>query len=388
MRTLHIDLETYSSVDLKKAGLYKYVQSPDFQILLFAYSFDGSTVDIIDCAAGERIPENIIYALGDPGVEKAAHNAAFEIYCLNKFFYSPVCQWHCTMVHSLYCGFPASLDAAGRAMGLPEDRRTVGVGKQLIRYFCVPCTPTARNGGRTRNLPRHDPAKWNLFRDYCRRDVAAEMEIYRRLERYPVPEGERLHWILDQYINTAGVNVDMELIEGALELYGLASGELYGKARKLTGLDNPNSVAQLKQWVQEHSGMVLENLNKATVAEILADKEGEELVKEVLRIRKELGKTSVKKYEAMRACVCGDGRIRGLLQFYGASRTGRFAGRLVQVQNLPRNYIEDLDLARGLVKGRRLDAVKAVYGDVPDMLSQLIRTAFIPGEGQIGRAHV
>ncbi|MCI9141861.1 MAG: hypothetical protein HFH87_04455 [Lachnospiraceae bacterium] len=381
MKVLHIDLETYSSVDLKKAGLYKYVQSPDFQILLFAYSVDGGTVNIIDCACGEQIPAELITALADQKVEKMAHNAAFEIYCLNKFFYSPVSQWHCTMVHSLYCGFPASLDAAGKAMGLPEDRRKMGVGKQLIRYFCVPCTPTARNGGRIRNLPHHDPAKWRLFKEYCRQDVATEKEIYHRLEGYPIPELERQNWVLDQYINTAGVKMDLELIEGALELHGVVSQELAGKARKLTGLDNPNSVAQLKNWVQEHSGLELESLNKATVAEILADKDGKDLVKEVLRIRKELGKTSVKKYEAMRACVCADGRIRGLLQFYGASRTGRFAGRLVQVQNLPRNYIESLNTARRLVKAGRPEAVRAVYGDVPDLLSQLIRTAFIPGEG-------
>ena len=381
MRTLHIDLETYSSVDLKKAGLYRYVQSPDFQILLFAYSVDGGTVDIIDCACGERVPEDIIQALGDPTVEKAAHNAAFEIYCLNKSFCSPVGQWHCTMVHSLYCGLPASLDAVGRAMGLPEDRRKMGVGKQLIRYFCTPCTPTARNGGRTRNLPHHDRARWQLFKDYCRQDVATEMEVYRRLEGYPIPEGERQNWILDQHINMAGVKMDMDLIGGALELHGRISGELSGRARELTGLENPNSVAQLKRWVEENSGMELESLDKATVAELLADKDGEELVKEVLKIRKELGKTSVKKYEAMRACACDDGRIRGLLQFYGASRTGRFAGRLVQVQNLPRNYIEDLDMARGLVKAGQLDAVKAIYGDVPNLLSQLIRTAFVPGEG-------
>lgn len=381
MRSLHIDLETYSSVDLKKAGLYKYVQSPDFQILLFAYSVDGGAVSIIDCACGEQIPETILSALSDPAVEKAAHNAAFEIYCLNKFFYSPISQWHCTMVHSLYCGFPASLDAVGKAMRLPEDKRKMGVGKQLIRYFCVPCTPTTRNGGRTRNLPHHDPAKWQLFKSYCCQDVATEISIYQKLERYPIPEQERQNWILDQYINMAGVRMDMELITGALELHSRVSGELSERARKLTGLDNPNSVAQLKKWVEENSGMELDSLNKATIAEILADREGEELVKEALKIRKELGKTSVKKYEAMQACICGDGRIRGLLQFYGASRTGRFAGRLVQVQNLPRNYIENLDLARGMVKGKQLDAARAVYGDVPDLLSQLIRTAFIPGEG-------
>lgn len=380
MRTLHIDLETYSSVNIQKAGLYKYVQSPDFQILLFAYAFDDGPVELIDCACGERIPENVILALGDPGVKKMAHNAAFEIYCLNRFFMSPVCQWHCTMVHALYCGFPAFLEAVGRAMEIPEDKRKMGVGKQLIRYFCTPCAPTMRNGGRTRNLPRHDRGKWQLFCDYCRRDVETEMEVYRRLKNYPIPEQERQNWILDQYINMTGVKTDAELIKGALELYGRVSAELSEKARGLTGLENPNSIQQLKTWVEEHAGLELESLNKATVADILADKDGNALVKEVLRIRKELGKTSVKKYEAMRTCVCGDGRIRGLLQFYGANRTGRFAGRLVQVQNLPRNYIENLDLARELVKKRQLDAVKAIYGDVPDLLSQLIRTAFIPEE--------
>ncbi len=382
MSILHIDLETYSGVDIKKAGLYKYVQSPDFQILLFAYAFDQGPVEIIDCACGERIPPGVIAMLSDPDVTKAAHNAAFEMYCLGKFFSSPVCQWHCTMVHSLYCGFPASLDAAGRAMGLPEDRRKMGIGKQLVRYFCTPCVPTAKNGGRTRNLPHHDRAKWQLFRDYCRQDVATEMEIYRRLERYPLPEQERQNWILDQYINMTGVRVDRELVRGALELYGRVSAELSERAKRLTGLDNPNSVQQLKKWVGEHAGLEPESLDKATVAGILADKDGKHLVKEVLRIRKELGKTSVKKYEAMEACVCSDGRIRGLLQFYGANRTGRFAGRLVQVQNLPRNYTGNLDLARRLVKERQLDAIKAIWGDVPDLLSQLIRTAFIPGEGK------
>lgn len=381
MRILHIDLETYSSVNIKKAGLYKYVQSPDFQILLFAYSFDWGPVEIIDCACGERIPEHITAMLGDPNVTKMAHNAAFEIYCLNKFFYSPVYQWHCTMIHSLYCGFPASLDAAGRAMGLPEDKRKMGVGKQLIRYFCTPCVPTARNGGRVRNLPRHDPAKWQLFKEYCCRDVDTEMEIYRRLEGYPIPEQEHRNWVLDQYINMTGAKVDRELVAGALEMYGQVSAGLSEQAKTLTGLDNPNSISQLKKWVEEHAGLELESLDKTTVADILADKDGPELVKEVLRIRKELGKTSVKKYESMEACACNDGRIRGLLQFYGANRTGRFAGRLVQVQNLPRNYIETLDLARELVKTRQLDAVKAIYGDVPDLLSQLLRTAFIPGDG-------
>lgn len=381
MRTLHVDLETFSGVNLTKSGLYKYVQSPDFQILLFAYSFDYEPVRIIDCAQGEPVPYEITAALGDPDVTKVAHNAAFEIYCLNRFWNSPVYQWHCTMVHALYCGFPGSLDAVGRAMGFPEDKRKMGVGKQLIRYFCIPCEPSARNGGRTRNLPHHDPDKWGLFKQYCLQDVATEMEIHRRLGLYPFPESEHHNWVLDQMINQNGVSVDMDLVEGALEISARVTGELKGRARKLTGLDNPNSVAQLKQWIRDNSGLELESLNKATVAEILADRDEKDFVKEVLKIRKELGKTSVKKYEAMRACVCADGRIRGLLQFYGANRTGRFAGRLVQVQNLPRNYIENLDTARELVKKRQDTAIKAVYGDIPDTLSQLIRTAFIPGKG-------
>lgn len=381
MRTLHIDLETYSSVNLTKSGLYRYVQSPDFEILLFAYSFDYEPVRIIDCAQGEQIPAGLIAALSDPDVTKVAHNAAFEIYCLNKFYASPAYQWHCTMVHALYCGFPGSLDAVGRAMGLAADKRKMGVGKQLIRYFCIPCSPTAANGGRTRNLPRHDPNRWALFKDYCRQDVATEMEIHRKLGRYPFPESEHQNWVLDQLINTGGVAMDMDLIEGALELASQVNEDLKGRARKLTGLDNPNSVAQLKAWVQDNAGVEIGSLNKATVAELLADKDGKDLVKEVLKLRRELGKTSVKKYEAMRSCVCPDGRIRGLLQFYGANRTGRFAGRLVQVQNLPRNYIDNLDIARGLVKHKQLTAIKAIYGDVPDTLSQLIRTAFIPGPG-------
>ncbi len=381
MRTLHIDLETYSSVDLKKSGLYKYVQSPDFQILLFAYAFDQEPVQVIDCAQGEQVPEEISAALGSINTKKTAHNAAFEINCLNKFFYSPVEQWSCSMVHALYCGFPGSLEGAGRALGLEEGRQKMGVGKQLIRYFCMPCTPTDRNGGRTRNLPHHDPEKWGLFKEYCRRDVETEREISRRLEAHPLPEQERRYWILDQRINAGGVKIDQELVDGALELSARAGGRLKEKARSLTGLDNPGSVAQLKNWIREHAGMELESLNKTTVAEILAGQEGDGLVKEVLKLRKEMGKTSVKKYEAMQACVCGDGRIRGLLQFYGASRTGRFSGRLVQVQNLPRNYIESLDTAREMVKKRQLEGVRAVYGDVPDTLSQLVRTAFVPETG-------
>ncbi len=380
MRTLHIDLETFSSVSIK-SGLYRYVQSPDFEILLFAYSYDYEPVRIVDIACGERIPESVIDDLNNPNVKKVAHNAAFEIYCLSQFYATQIYQWHCTMVHSLYCGFPASLDAVGKAMGFTEDKRKMGIGKSLIRYFCVPCAPSRTNGGRTRNLPAHDPEKWNLFKQYCCRDVVTEMEIDKRLASHPFPESEHRNWVLDQLINQTGVALDTDIINGALTIMDRVNDELTEKAKEITGLDNPNSVSQLKEWVQRNSDIEIESLNKATVSEILADKDGKELVKEALRIRRELGKTSVKKYETMRSCLCADGRIRGLLQFYGANRTGRFAGRLVQVQNLPRNYIENLDTARDLVKRTQTEAIRCVYGSVSDTLSQLIRTAFIPGPG-------
>lgn len=380
MRTLHIDLETYSSVSIK-SGLYKYVQSPDFEILLFAYSYDYEPVSIIDCAQGEQIPAQILYDLNDPNVKKVAHNAAFEIYCLSKFYTTPIYQWHCTMIHSLYCGFPASLDAVGKAMGFAEDKRKMGVGKSLIRYFCIPCAPSRTNGGRTRNLPKHDIAKWNLFKEYCRQDVVTEMEIHRTLESHPLPAQEHQNWVLDQIINQSGVAMDTDMIDGALAIHDQIKDELTGRAKDITGLDNPNSVAQLKNWIQDNSDLELDNLNKSTVAEVLADKNEKEMIKEVLRIRKELGKTSVKKYEAMKNCLCSDGRIRGLLQFYGANRTGRFAGRLVQVQNLPRNYIENLDTARELVKRGQVESIRCVYGNILDTLSQLIRTTFIPTPG-------
>ncbi len=381
MRTLHIDLETYSDIDITKAGLYKYVQSPAFEILLFAYSYDYEPVRIIDLAAGEKIPLQIIQDLGNPNVKKMAHNAAFEINCLSRFYRTEIWQWRCTMIHAYYCGFPGQLGQLGKALGLPENKQKMAVGRQLIRYFCVPCTPTKTNYGRTRNYWHHDRKKWDLFKNYCIRDVETEMEIDRILERHPMPESEHINWVLDQMINLTGVQMDRELIEGALFISEQIREELSGKAKNLTGLDNPNSVAQLKQWIAENSGLELESLNKQTIAEVLAQKEGKALIKEVLKIRQELGKTSVKKYEAMQACMCGDGRIRGLLQFYGANRTGRWAGRLVQVQNLPRNYIGTLDTARELVKKRQTEAVKLIYGNVPDILSQLIRTAFIPRNG-------
>lgn len=382
MRTLHIDLETYSDVDITKAGLYRYVQSPAFEIMLFAYSYDYAPVRIIDLAAGEQIPVGIVQDLNDVNVKKTAHNAAFEINCLKKYFQTEICQWHCTMVHAYYCGLPGQLGQLGKALGLPESRQKMAIGKQLIKYFCVPCTPTKNNYGRTRNRWYHDRQRWELFKSYCIRDVETEMAIHRILEKHPFPDTEHFNWVLDQQINFHGVAMDQELIRGALDISDKIQGELADRAKEITGLDNPNSVAQLKQWIRENSDLELEDLKKQTVAEVLADKSGDELIKEVLRIRKELGKTSVKKYESMETCMCADGRIRGLLQFYGANRTGRWAGRLVQVQNLPRNYLGTLDTARELVKKRQTDALRAIYGNVPDTLSQLIRTAFIPGPGK------
>ncbi len=381
MRTLHIDLETYSDIDITKAGLYKYVQSPAFGIMLFAYSYDYEPVRIIDLAAGEQVPAQVVADLNNPNVKRVAHNAAFEINCLRKNFVIQVEQWHCTMVHAYYCGLPGQLGQLGKALGIPESKQKMAVGKQLIRYFCVPCTPTRSNYGRTRNMYYHDKQKWELFKSYCIRDVETEMEIHKILERHPLPAKEHFNWVLDQYINLNGVAVDQELVRGALDISAQIRDELSGRAKEITGLDNPNSVGQLKQWIKDNAGLELDNLRKQTVAEILADKTGDKLLKEVLKIRRELGKTSVKKYEAMDTCMCSDGRIRGLLQFYGANRTGRWAGRLVQVQNLPRNYIGTLDTARELVKKRQTDALRAIYGNVPDTLSQLIRTAFVPRKG-------
>lgn len=380
MRILHIDIETFSSVDIKKSGLYKYVQSPDFEILLFAYAYDNEPVQSIDCLCGESIPEQIVRDLADPEVIKVAHNAAFEFYALNKFYKTYLAQWRCTMVHALYCGFPGSLAGVGEAMNFHEDKKKMGVGKALIKYFCVPCAATKANGGRTRNYPRHNPAKWELFKSYNLQDVVTEREIYQRLSCYPVPDQEWKNWQLDQMINIGGTALDLELVEGALALSDQIRDELSGKAKDLTGLENPNSVAQLKKWVEDNSGLEIESLNKATVADILSG-DPEDGIKEVLKIRAELGKTSVKKYEAMKTCVCEDGRVRGLLQFYGANRTGRFAGRLVQIQNLPKNFLGTLDVAREFVKHRQIEAVRMIYGNIPDTLSQLIRTAFVPGEG-------
>lgn len=381
---LSIDLETYSDVNLKKAGLYRYVQSPAFEILLFAYSFDGAPTQVIDMAQGEEIPMEVIHALTDPQCLKHAYNAAFEWYCLSKYMGAqlPPAQWRDTMLHGLYAGYTAGLDATGRALGIPEDKQKLATGKALIRYFCVPCKPTKSNGGRTRNYPHHDPEKWELFKTYNGQDVVAEMEIERRLSVFPVPDFVQKQWETDLLINARGVAVDMDFCEGALELGEIIRAQLTDEAVQLSGLQNPNSVKQLARWLSAETGDDITTLRKETIKELLG-RDNADHVQRMLEIRQELGKTSTKKYDAIEAAVCDDGRVRGLLQFYGANRTGRWAGRLVQVQNLPRTYTEPLEFARELVKGRKLDALRTVYGSPNDTLSQLIRTAFVAAPGNV-----
>lgn len=381
---LSIDLETYSDVNLKKAGLYRYVQSPAFEILLFAYSFDGAPTQVIDMAQGEEIPMEVIHALTDPQCLKHAYNAAFEWYCLSKYMGAqlPPAQWRDTMLHGLYAGYTAGLDATGQALGIPEDKQKLTTGKALIRYFCVPCKPTKANGGRTRNYPHHDPEKWELFKTYNGQDVVAEMEIERRLSVFPVPDFVQKQWETDLLINARGVAVDMDFCEGALELGETIRAQLTDEAVQLSGLQNPNSVKQLARWLSAETGDNITSLRKETIKELLG-RDNADHVQRMLEIRQELGKTSTKKYDAIEAAVCDDGRVRGLLQFYGANRTGRWAGRLVQVQNLPRTYTEPLEFARELVKGRKLDALRTVYGSPNDTLSQLIRTAFVAAPGNV-----
>jgi DNA polymerase len=386
IQTLNIDIETYSSVDIRKAGLYRYVQSPDFQVLLFAYSVNGEPTQIVDLAQGEQIPNEILYALGNPLTIKKAYNAAFEWYCLSKFMgWQPdswISHWRCTMFKGLYCGYTAGLGPTALAIGLPQDKRKMSVGSSLIKLFCTPTKPTKKNGDRTRTLPHHEPEKWEVFKDYCVQDVEVEKAIDNKLINFPVPEQEQKLWELDQKINAYGVSVDLDLIAGALHVDDLTTATLTLEAAALTKLSNPNSAQQLTKWLAE-KGIETENLQKETVSNLIKETDGE--VKRVLEIRLELSKTSVKKYQAMKAAVCDDGRVRGLLQFYGANRTGRWAGRLVQVQNLPRNYLETLDLARQLVQMKKTKALQFVYGNVPDTLSQLIRTAFIPSKGHVLR---
>lgn len=392
MRHLSIDLETYSSVPIAKAGACRYIESPDFQILLFAFSLDQSPVEIIDLCRGETLPAWLREAITSPEYQKHAYNAAFEWACLSRVMgqvLSPE-QWRCTMVHSLYCGYPAGLDAAGKALGLPQDKRKLAAGKALIRYFCQPCAPTRTNGGRTRNLPQHDPERWELFKAYCCQDVVTEVEIGSRLAAFPVPDLVQRQWETDLLINARGAMVDLGLVEGAISIGAEVQQRLMDEARELSGLENPNSVPQLRSLLQEEkdgseggdSEEKIPDLLKETVVQLLQQEDISPQVRRMLEIRQELGKTSTKKYNAIQSAICADHRIRGLLQFYGAGRTGRWAGRLLQVQNLPRTYLEPLDLARELVIGQKGDALRTVYGSVPDTLSLLVRTALIAPQGK------
>ena len=382
MTTLRIDLETFSSVDLRKCGMHKYVESPDFEVLLFAYAFDNDPVVVIDIAQGELLPAEVVDAISDPAIVKAAYNAAFEIGCLSRFFKRPlnVKQWRCTSVHALYLGLPGNLADVGKVVGLAQDKQKMSSGWALIKYFCIPCKPTKVNHQRVRNVPAHDPAKWALFIEYCRRDVETEREISKRLARFEVPDIEWRLWHLDQAMNTRGIMIDQELVNAAIECDIIYKARLAKEAFELTGLDNPNSRDQLLSWLQEEEDAGITDLTKQSVPKILANTDSA-IVRRVLELRQEMSKTSISKYHAMARAVCKDSRIRGLIQFYGANRTGRWAGRLVQVQNLVSNKLKDLDLARELVKQRKFDELEMLFGGVADTLAQLIRTAFVAPPG-------
>ena len=377
-RVLEMDIESFSDVDLIKCGVYAYADSPAFEILLFAYSFDGGETQIIDLAQGEKLPAEVEEAIFDVSVTKTAYNANFERTCLSKHFgrYIPPESWHCSAVQAAMLALPRSLEDVGRVLGLDEQK--MKEGKELIRYFCVPCKPTKANGGRTRNLPCHAPEKWELFKTYCKRDVDVEKAIRRKLHNFPIPEGEMELYRLDQRINDRGVLVDMGLVEQAIACERLHKEVVTKRAYELTGLENPNSVAQLKGWLGD-MGMETESLSKKAVADMIAETDGE--VEELLRLRLLMAKTSVKKYEAMERSVCSDGRVHGMLMFYGANRSGRWSGKNVQIQNLPKNDIPDLELARNLVKQRRFEDIELLYDSTPNVLSELIRTAFIPKPG-------
>lgn len=383
MTTLRIDLETFSSVDLKKCGVHKYAESPDFQIMLFGYKWGTGQVNVIDLMAGEEIPPHVLAALDDPKVLKTAYNAAFELACLNRHLGRKldVTQWRCTSVHALYLGLPGNLADVGRVIGLSPDKQKMAVGWGLIRFFCIPCKPTKKNGMRTRNLPQHEPARWQLFKDYCGKDVESEDAIAQRLAKFPVPEIEWKLWHLDHRMMTRGVLMDSVLVHAAIECDAIFKERMVLEAMRLTGLSNPNSRNQLLAWLQEaEDDDTIVDLTKKTVPAVLANTDSD-VVRRVLELRQEMAKTSVAKFHAMARAMCADGCIRGLTQFYGANRTGRWAGRIVQVQNLPQNKLKDLELARNLVKARQFDLLELVFGTVPDTLSQLIRTAFIARPG-------
>lgn len=379
MRHLNIDIETYSPNDIS-FGVYKYSESEEFEILLFSYAYDFGEVHIVDLVSGEKIPDDVIKDLRNPEVIKHAYNAQFEITCLNRAGYQTfVEQWRCTMIHGAYLGYPMGLAKLGKALGLPQDKLKDKAGAALIRYFSVPCKPTKKNGGRTRNLPKHDPDKWFAYGMYNMQDVVTEMECYRRLSAFPVPEEVERQWQIDIRMNATGVGIDRQLVEGALTIDEENKKALLEEAYELTGLSNPNSRNQLLDWLNSNMNLELEKLTKDSVAAAMTD--ADDVAKKVLTIRKKLAKSSVSKYEMMASATGQDGRLRGTLQFYGANRTGRWAGRLLQVQNLPRNYIVNLDIARDLVRGSNRVGLGLLFGDVSDTLSQLIRTAIIAKEG-------
>jgi len=384
MPSLNIDIETYSPVDLRKAGVHRYAEHPDFEILLFGYSLDGAPPVVIDLAQGEELPAELINQIGSPAVIKRAFNAAFEIACLSAYLGRPLdpASWRCTSVLALTLGLPGHLFDVTRALRLPVEQQKTGVGRSLISYFCQPCRPTRTNGGRLRNLPHHDPDRWALFKDYCRQDVVAEQAVHARLARWEPPPAEQALWVLDQKINARGIQVDRDLIEAAIDLDNQARDAATAEFASLTGISKATQVARLKKWLSDEHDIKAETLNKDAVKALLVT-HSDTVVERALKLRQELSKSSVAKYTAMAASRGLDGRIRGLLQFYGANRTGRWAGRLVQIQNLPRSALlpADLSLARQLVKQRDGPLLQLLYGPVPALLSELIRTAFIPGAG-------
>ena len=382
MKTLSIDIETYSDVPLPKTGVYRYCESPDFEILLFGYSVDSGPVQVVDLACGEKIPAEIIVALEDESVIKWAFNASFERICLSRFLGYPTGKyldpesWRCSMIWAATMGLPLSLEGVGAVLGLEKQKLTEG--KDLIKYFCQPCVATKSNGGRTRNRPFHAPEKWEAFKRYNIRDVETEMGIQHKLRKFPVPESVWEEYHIDQEINDRGVRLDMELVQQAIAMDARSREELTAAIKDITKLENPNSVLQMKRWLSDN-GVETDSLDKKAIAELL--KNAPDKLASVLILRQQLAKSSVRKYQAMEKTVCADGRARGMFQFYGANRTGRFSGRNIQLQNLPQNHLPDLADARALVRSGDFDAVSLLYEDVPDTLSQLIRTAFIPREG-------
>lgn len=383
MKYLEIDIETFSSANLQKSGVYRYCEAPDFEVLLFGYSVDGGEVKVVDLASGEKIPDDIADALTNPAVTKWAFNSQFERVCLSRFLGLPTGkyldpkQWRCSMVWSAYMGLPLSLEGVGAVLGL--DKQKLTEGRDLIRYFCVPCQPTKSNGNRTRNMPTDAADKWERFVAYNLRDVETEVQIQDRLKKFPVPEEVWHEFHMDQEINDRGILVDMPFVEKAIELDDITKRELMSVMQEQTGLDNPNSVVQMKGWLADN-GLEMDTLGKKAVAAVLDDVSDD--LADVLALRQQLAKSSVKKYQAMKNAACSDNRARGMFQFYGANRTGRFAGRIVQLQNLPQNHMEDLAEARALVRDGKYEALNLLYDDIPDTLSQLIRTAFIPPKGK------